>query len=289
MSAPLYFLSGLTIADLFQGGRLLHEQLEPFGLGDVFRDLSLEGDFSRNDMALGVGPGGQNGLLLSAHQPVGKLADRSGFAKGQNWTEIVPGRTFVCVNDDPAGKPDKVRPADLQRHPNRRASFAPSSQPPVRGYGVNLCDGQEWCVPLVRSPRRGFAAGVPFEQARSLDATWMPQLVSLNAAGVVERRSLPGTDDLFAEYQDVVQCVFMRRLADVPFKTRFDLAVRTLAVNYRLDHPLAAALGLFDEETVDEVLQAATDFPLLLLFEEEEEGRQLPTFFGGGAPRLPAE
>lgn len=289
MSAPLYFLAGLTIDDLFQGGRLLHAQLEPFGLADVFRDLTLDGDFSRNDMAHGVGPGGQNGLLLSAHQPVGKIADRSGFVTGQNWTEIVLGRTFLCVNDDPAGKADRVTPGDLQRHPFRRATFAPSSQPAVRGYGVNLCDGQEWCVPLVRSPRRRWGSGLEWEHAGARDATWLPQLVSLNAAGELVRRAQPGTDDLFAEYLDVVNCVFHEQLAAVPFKTRLDLAVRTLAVNYRLDHHLAAALGLLDEDTVSEVLQAATDYPFLLVISDESEGRQLPAFFGGGAPRLPAE
>jgi hypothetical protein len=270
MAAPLYVLSGLTTAE-------------------VFRDLSHEGDFMRGDMATAVGPGGQNGLLLSAHQPVGALANRSGFEAGQNWVEIVEGRTFVCVNDDPKGKADRVRPVDLQRHPYRRPSFAASSQPAVRGYGVNLCDGQEWCVPLVRSPRRRFGSGLEFDQAADRDATWLPQLVSLNAGGEVERRPMPGTPDLFPEYVDVVQCVFLEALAAVPFKARLDLAVRTLAVNYRLDHRLAGALALFDEDSVNEVLQAAVDYPLLMLFSEESEDRPSPTFFGGGAARLPAD
>lgn len=289
MPAPVYFCCDATLDGLFPDGRPDPAALAEFGLAAAWADVrprDLE-QFKEQVAAVeyrqAVGPGGRNGLMLTLGMGLAQSRYYASFdpAAEQPWQWLVPDKTLVLL--------DAVRPEDLLRAAPRRHGSGGglrAVRPAVRGYEVELADGQSWTVPIVRTPRWEALSVRPFGAGRDLDRTCLPRASGFAADGQPVRRVRSDHAALWEEYRELLEPLWLQRL-DGSYAAQYDLAVRTLAVNYRLDGPLAAALGLLDEDSAREVLECAADAPFFWWTLRRNAGENVPDFFPG--PAAPAD
>ena len=230
MAGFLYFISG--------GHAVNAELLARVGLAEVFSGESPAFRGCSN------GPAGLGGVICAAPEsalaPGGKLPAIGFFPERQSWRPA-PGEKF-WLGAEAANPPT---PADLAR-PQQ-----------IGGYRLTLEDGTSWLVPIARSFPRG---------------TILPKRMILGEHGELVWEPLPR----FAAF-----CADAERIWD-DFRRAFgllaegeqveplsvddarDLAVRALAVNYRVGLAELAWLGCLTTLNQVKILDAVIDLPAII-------------------------
>lgn len=192
---------------------------------------AFEGPFSFREV--GGGPGGRAGVVVGAGSDVGYYPDR------QTWLPIPGGPDGVFGGYDPSSPP---KPADLARIEQ------------IEGYAVDLADGDEWLVPVARC----FPAG-----------SMLPQALTIGPDGKVVREALPKFADACRD-ADRLWNYFRSEngLADDGEKIEpidddemFGLAVRILALNYRVGPIEVSELKLLTTKNIRRILWCFVDAP----------------------------
>jgi len=186
------------------------------------------------------GPDGAAGCVFTFG--AGSLQSAGGKG-GAEWRPLEGSHIQVMV---PAG--DLPGPADLARR---------HAQP---GHTVRLGDGRRWLVPVARLV--GGDPGLP-THLRRVDGRWRSDTVR------------PEFADLFADacrIWDKLESLAAGSDSKSPQKTddeqitveiEADIAVRALAVNYRIGPVGVDLLGLLDTDTVWQTLKALIDWPAI--------------------------
>lgn len=190
------------------------------------------------------GPGGVNGCIC-AHpdDPAPRY-----LSEAQRWAQQPGGWWLGCLTDTPP------TPADLQREAMRR------------GHGVTLADGHQWEIPVARlwTTEDGnvvFAPTAPRAFARGEDG----QIMFAEGAGLqwfmadAARFWDAGLHNFQGEY-------------GLDAASIFAMALRALAINYRVGADEILFLQLLDEEKAIRVMQAVIDLPGFIRLMEEVNG-----------------
>jgi hypothetical protein len=177
-----------------------------------------------------VGPGKLCGCLLAPHTADGDVGRLGFFPDAQDWQPTIRGEQACWIGRD---RDQATTPQSLRRR-----------RPLVRGYDVELADGQLWHVPVVRSPG---------------DGTNLPCHLVMTAGGLEERVKQEYAA-LFDDFEPVAKVFFLG--GTLPRPAGCDLARRALAVNYRLGWDELNRLALLDSENWKEILRAAVNVPL---------------------------
>lgn len=234
MAPPIYFLPGVSAAQLRPRNTLNPELMAAARLGRVFADVS--------PMRLTLsnlhcpGPGDQAGVIFRAEATSGPPAPRFDYLpESQEWDRVIhQGQVLYWIGRDKLAPP---RPADLQR------------TKPLKGHLVQLADGQYWQVPLIRRPNP--SGGPP--------VSGLPTEIRFDGDG----RS---ANAIRAEYLDIWDRsarVFDVAWLSAPLEPgeEVDLnrfALDALALNYRIGFAEANVLGLFgDADAAVAVVEAA--------------------------------
>ena len=201
-----------------------------------------------------AGPDGQAGVVLADRAYDGRV----GYYPGdQTWAEA-GGRWLGWPADAPPGPEDLARPD------------------PVPGHVVTLGDGRAWTVPLVRVFPRG--TRLPQKLVLGPDGAWMgevpPEYLGLCQA-VGEAWDAFFAADAGPDEADGALAADPERLGRrlhgraVSLPDAADLAVRGLALNYRISAAECSVLGLFDSRTLGRAIGALFDLPAVLAAAED--------------------
>lgn len=243
MSGLLYYLPECTRA-------IKVADLGKIGLGYAFDSRLVPREVQR-------GPGGDRGVVVA--DPDRLPEHLLGFwPEKQTWLKIpgLPDGKEAWVgrhNDQPVRPPDLVRESVLP------------------GHFVTLADGNDWLVPIAR--------GINADGDEPFGYPNLPQTVGVDDAGawtqggvVPKYRRLweiatawwdafaaagPGPDDV----DDVVVDDKRKVTIEFDFPGVNDAALYALATNYRVGKAEVALLGLFDDRSTVEVLEALIDWP----------------------------
>lgn len=229
MSNFCYFLPNVYAAQLAPGQRLVRSLLEERGLADLLADVDIP-HAGLADLAH-VGPGSKLcGCVLAPHTAAGDVPRLGYFPELQDWTPSIGGEQQYWLGRD---RDQPTTPDSLRRR-----------RPLVRGYDVTLGDGQVWHVPVVRRPT---------------GTTRLPCHLKMTPAGLEEVVKAEYRA-LFDDFEPVATVFWeggtIQRLVGC------DVALRALAVNYRLGWDEQNALALLDGDNWLEVLKLAVDLPL---------------------------
>jgi hypothetical protein len=235
MSAPLYFLPGIRLSGFAPDrGKLSRSLLAARGLAEAWSDVEQLDDVAYCEIT-GRGPDGGPGLVVSALPVAGREPPRRvGYYPDETairWTLAREG-LWLAVDDH-----FPVAPSDVAR----RKQFP--------GHPVELADGQEWIVPVVR---RGLKKGVPaLPERMGWDAHGQFGMVLDPRYGVLWERTEKlmeyfGTGEHSMSYADAAEL-------DLDF----------LGLNYRIGKVEATALGLLDTTNWEKILWAALDGPTI--------------------------
>jgi hypothetical protein len=174
------------------------------------------------------GPGNVSGSLVmalptGAEEHEGKCAY---LPEQQTWMQA-PGYWIGAYRDA------MPRPEDLER-PEQ-----------VTGYPMPLGDGQMWMIPLAAGERRQ----LPTRMRWGVDGKWVSEIV-------------PELEAFSGAVEAVAQQVYTTGRIVLPESEQAELAVRALAVNYRIGPAEAAMLDLFNPATsmFQRVFWAVTDY-----------------------------
>jgi hypothetical protein len=217
MSAPIYFFPALARAELVSiKGGLVPETLDRYGLTAILGDVKPK-QFWATDHAT-LGPGGQkSGCLFSTNTgPV--VAVRVGYYPDfQKWT-MVRRDPELWVGTDKEYPPV---PADLVR---------PKT---IRGWKVTLADGNEYEIPVIRSP------GL---------VTNLPRDMYYDASGAMKIEIKPDYQDLWDAAKDLWDRLISRLNVGDEFEWSDVLlqCLRFLGVNYRVGIYEQSVLRLID-------------------------------------------
>jgi hypothetical protein len=190
------------------------------------------------------GPDGQKGVLLRAGNPKGEPRPNA-----ETWRKVPGGPGWVCLSAD--GRPG---PGDLAR-----AEIVP-------GHLVVLGDGNPWEIPIAR----GFADDEPEPYGYMA----LPGVATVDEEGNWTRGGVA------AKYRDLWELaerwwdtIRQARVetddAEEGASIRFDFAgtndaaLLALQTNYRIGRVEVAELGLFTDQTVQEILGAVIDWPVI--------------------------
>lgn len=233
MSAPLYFLPGIFTAQLAPGGQLSRSLLAARGLGEVLEDIRSLDDLAHADLAT-LGPGGKSGVIISAIPVESReLPRRLGYYPQDTaieWLSFNGGLIWAAID-----KNYPPTPADLARHKM------------LDGYPIEMADGQEWIVPILRRWPAGTA---------------LPQDWEWDDAGQFVQR-------IKARYQRIWESSSKTasEFFDSPSGHRINLPDATqrildaLALNYRLGRHEQRLLHLVDSTNWEDALAATVDLP----------------------------
>ncbi len=243
MAGFLYFLPGqnrgIKIADL-----------QAAGLGYAF-----ERRMSPREV-LGGGPDGNPGVVVADPESV---PDIGYYADRQTWRKIPGSRNWLGYLTH-----NRPTPADLQR------------DQVLDGHWITLADGNEWLVPIARgSVEETFETPGGAKDTRLAWCRNLPEATSIDddeghwiRDGVLARyRPLWDTATRWwdarsgAKIPDAEEGKPTRVTFD--FDGTNDGALLALQANYRVSKIEAAALGLFDDQCVVEILDALIDWPTI--------------------------
>jgi hypothetical protein len=223
----------LTVEQLAQRGLTgRHGPLEGIGRAD----LAGEGRFAVSEVA--HGPGGAAGTILAPlpSDPTRPLPPIGYYPHAQTWQD---GAGYAVGLPETGAAPD-----DLAR---RRI---------IPGYSLPLADGQTWTIAVLR-----------YGDGRC----GLPERLGVDAGGALTRALKPEWRDDWALAGRIVDQFLGRSRETISTDEAFRIALRILAVNYRVCPWGASLLGLFDEETVLAVLGCAIDLPRLRRLTETPE------------------
>ena len=242
MSAPLYFLPGLTRDELVDDRqRLRGDLLADRGLLAVLADCATAEHVALCNVT--NGPERRSGVVVCALPVGGKAAPpRVGYyPEAQTWS-AEPGEESELWLGLDATSP--VEPEDLLR---RR---------PIDGYVVKLSDDLRVSVPIVRRPNG--TSELP-QQVDLVGAEGVRMRVKASHAALWERTAV-AVDWLFGDGgqpRKIDQLVDIGESFSLAAAVR--LALECLAVNYRFDARLQNRLHWLDSANWATVLGAATD------------------------------
>lgn len=256
MTAPLYFLPGLSKEQIAPGGRLNQALLAERGLAHVFGDRRGPQDDCAASGLSGRGPGGHSGVILCA-LPVGKDAPRriGYYPAEQRWERgfaLAEGKAVPAevppfyVGIDTAEPPG---PEDLARSVRHK------------GYPVALGDGNQWEVPVILAP----------DGDTSLPRTfaWDPESGELCGTVRAEYRDAweASADTIAFFYGDEDD-------NERPYEVILPRCLQALGLNYRLGPAEQNALGLIDTTNCTEILGATVDAPKVRKLIEAEKKKR---------------
>ena len=227
----LYYISGMTVKPPV-------EFIRENGLAHAFpRDMLRTCAFAQ----LSAGPDGGPGVLFSAGDGHGVRYDR----ESQHWSKLSP-RVWFGYAKDRAQRPG---PDDLIA---RRAC--------VEGYQVELGDGNQWRIPLVR---------------RWPDGSELPQIIMMDFA---TGRAVVRVRSEFKELYERAEILLDTLLEGGPDEADPDdimrLAELALGVNYRVSRYEISALELLDTRNAKEIADALLDGPNLKKLLDELRGKK---------------
>lgn len=259
MATPVYFISGHKADSLFPGERVDRDVLRKLGLADLWRDTLAERsvDWMATEWSGANTPSNRPGMFVSAlpvesHRPprtVTKFDDGS-------W-QWVAGANDVWLGIDTLAP---VKPEDVERRNQ------------YKGHWVELADGNEWLIPVIRRPAwgqktiktddgeeqlvDGFLEGVPR----------LSQIMTMDPATRKVTRSIRPVDqriwDWSATFYGVVYDDGHNKKRTMPTDDdSFAFAATLLAMNYRVGLAEINAWQLFEERCLIKVIQAAMDLP----------------------------
>lgn len=216
-------------------GKVTREFLDEQGLGCVFdkEGFSIQGNSS--------GPDGTRGVVVA-------YADSINYGnKNLVWQKIHGIDAWIGYD-----KTDPPTPADLARESG------------VDGFFVELGDGNQWVAPRARlAPAEYGATGSPA----------VPCSHAFKNGEWTRGGPLRKHQKLWAaacEFWDVVEpeldkfLEIDRETITLGFAREHILATTALAANYRIQRTEASILGLFDDETVGEILRTLIDWPSIV-------------------------
>lgn len=271
MAPPNYFLPKITAGDLVTQDRLNPDVLRPRGLQGVWADVtSVQADCTAVDLA-GAGPGGAGGCILCVHRTDGQKPPGVGQYKPdrQHWVEVADGAAPYWLGLDqhlPPGPEDLVRKG---------------SNPFDRGYSVELGDGAEWFVPVIRDVEGG--SGLPQDWALEADGTLATTIQATYVA-------------LWREFAAVVDLVFdpgSREGTHVLLEPAEAMrrCLQGLQLRYRLTRPLLNALRLINSRTwfgvVGAMLDLTSFWDVWLAAQDEQKKSDAPGPDPGPGPESP--
>lgn len=233
MAQPLYFLPGLRKAAV-DSVPLMRGVLKERGLTDVFADVAHE-HICVNELT-GRGPGDKSGCVICYQTPSGSIPRRLGwYPKEQSWTPVGDG-SLLWIGLDTAEPPG---PDDLAR----RTAYG--------GYWIELADGNEWLVPLIRRPD---------------GTTRLPCDLIWDASGCCVQPIKPRYQAFWESTAEVHTWFVIdedgRAIINAhDIERALGLAVSALSINYRIGRNEQNIVRMIDAENYRIVLGATIDLP----------------------------
>ncbi len=188
-----------------------------------------------------LGPDQEQGCVFVLN---GGAAQRCLYKKKEQTWERYPGHEKLWlgyVTEEPPGPRDLARAKQLA------------------GHDVELGDEREWHVPVAR----GLGGDSP-----------LPARLKWDGKDWAEGDIQPRYAELFGGACRAWDTLLAKAGEEQPLKTmteECDLAVRALAVNYRMGPAEISLLGLFDETTEASVIGALVDLPAYWEFKKKQE------------------
>lgn len=226
MAQPIYFLPGVSIAHntTVAAKRTI---LQAAGIADVFADVKLDSlPFMPIETA---GPGGKSGTIICYRDNRIDIPSRFGFFPDQQTWHPVDDGSLLWIglhNDQPP------MPEDMQR------------AKVFRGYEMELGDGNEWQIPIIRRPTDL--------------ATTLPQSQYIDRGKLVQ--SLKAAYSSYWEHNEEVADFFLAG-KETKVVRLHELAIEALSLNYRFGHNEQKILGIVDSENYQALLSYTIDLP----------------------------
>jgi len=231
MSCPLYFFPRTRADEVTQADRFKLGFLEKRGVAPAFAGIESVSQQASLFECTGKGPGGGTGMFLTV-VPNGVAPLRLGhYPEFQIWAERPAGADCWVAID--------------REHPPQPHELA-IGQP--KGHSVKLGDGNTWTVPIIRSPQGG-RSQLPSDFI--YDGNGNPQIVRD-----------PATDRLWELAGEVWDHTVDRANHPLmPAGSVMELALGSLAMNYRVGRVEATLLRLFGSANWEKVMEAVLDWP----------------------------
>jgi len=230
VAALVYFFPRVTIDQLRAGRGLSRKLLEGYGLGASLGDVREAEREASLFFSPTAGPGGASGSFLAPLAP-GRTTPRLGYyPDSQRWEKVLDEPEFwIGVDREyPPGPEDLARP--------RR----------IAGHRVELADGAEYEIPVIRSLR----------------GTRLPQDLYHRADRQLALEVKPGYRDLWEQTAEVWDLFFDPAAPkELAFERILYHSLAFLSINYRYADREQSALRLVDTGNWQDVLFAAIDGP----------------------------
>lgn len=231
MAQPLYFLPGLSRAELAPSGPLRKAILAERGLAQIFEGVtSIERDCTLCEIS-GRGPSDLSGSILAYQRSDGAIPRRIGYYAGeQSWTPVGDGN-LLWIGTDTSEPPT---PADLRR-PKAHS-----------GYPINLA-GAVWLIPVIRRPD---------------GSTELPQDYYWDSAGLFQKSLKETYRTIWDRLAEVADWYFTEGGFDSPtfsLEKAVGLSIDVLGLNYRFGRNEQSLLRVIDSENWSTILACAVD------------------------------
>jgi len=214
---------------------------------DVVREVGLSAVLDGTTAAwreVSNGPGEKSGVC-AVFRRAGRDEERVLYDEAaQHWEECAGGAYWIGYWRDAVPGPQ-----DLAR------------QVQVAGHGVELADGREWLIPLVRQ----FDGG-----------TAVPQVIKFRADGSVEHDINPKYSTFYERGMQVWESVAQDNKWGPSEQWILDTAIEALTVNYMVGKWEASVLGLLDTRNVSLIVQAIVDGPTYKRWADLKKNAELP-------------
>lgn len=234
MPGLLYFVPGQSHAELADAAEL--------GLGHAFETNLTPREIN------GTGPDGGQGVVLA---DATRVPDIGYYRDRQEW-RVIPGNPAAAWVGRFTDQP--VRPEDLAR-----LEMLP-------GHAVCMGDRQDWQAPIARAwvvgedGVDGWYESLPHRTGLDEENHWIRGQVAERYRRVWEI-AVAFWDEFWQAAGTAEPVEGGATRIEFDFQGLADAAVVVLAANYRLARAEVGLLGLFEESTPAEVLQAAIDWP----------------------------
>lgn len=237
MSAPLYFFPKLRLAELAENGTLSPSVLKRYGLDAILHDVGPVSGHCANDLT-GKGPGDDSGTMFCTNTE-GKIPHRAGYSPDfQRWQLVRkdPDLWIGIDNEHPPTPKDLVRPRVTD------------------GHNVELSDGHNYRVPVIRSPMR---------------RTGLPEDMYLDADGEFKIELKPEYQQLWDDTGVIWDFFYDDEPDEAAVLLYSDILRHCLdfvGLNYRYGRYEQSVLRLIDRTDAvwRGVLQAAVDWPMVV-------------------------